>query len=509
MSGQPGADRAATAAPDADVESSGVESSLSKLESHFRTLDDGALVRVANAVEKARATETGAASDEQILTCLRPMLRSLRPVRVPTFQRALCVCLEPYLVDGEAVVGARRAVVARSSLAPWWRLLMGSGYRPRLAAATAEYRNAMMAERQDEIDSVIQFGRSIAAEATTLLLAEAAESPVRRREVQVLLGSDRAMADAGEIARILGLDPLLTPWFDQIRAVCPRTPDGRVQDFRPQGTVVAKNGYMHLHAADREVVDYYFHGLLRLLAQPWQSLRLVRLLSADLLRTGDEGAAGLQAIPARLFGDLTRTLAEIGRTATGDRGMTRRVWLMTCARLISDAGAMVQGMAEEARDFAHAHGGHAKWDTMMVEARQKVTQAADQFASVAVRDACLVLPQREMREKQEVRLVPDMARIPGDEEVAVAQAAATLFTACRKVAEKEGFDRSIRAKEADLETTFHTAISFRFEYLRARGKNKAVTAQLQALEKVLRAMPKTEPMLDLILKADRAIDRFR
>ncbi|MBB6254753.1 hypothetical protein [Nitrospirillum iridis] len=503
MSGQPGAKRAAAAAPQAAGDAAAPESTLSRLESHFRTLDEGSLVRVAAAVEKARATETGAASDEQILTCLRPMLRSLRPVRVPTFQRALCVCLEPYLIDADVLGGVRRAVVARSSLAPWWRLLMGSPYRPRLAAATAEYRNAVASERQDEIDAVIQFGRSVAAEATTTLLAEAAQSVVRKREVAVLLGSERAFDDAAEIARILGLDPLLTPWFDQIRAVCPRTADGRVHDFTPQGTVIAKNGYMHLHAADSEVVDYYFHGLLRLLAQPWQSLRLVRLLSADLLRAGAD-SAGLQMIPAKLFGDLTRTLAEIGRTATGDRGMTRRVWLMTCARLVSDAGAMVQGMAEEVKEF-----GNAGWETMMVEARQKVAQAADTFASVAVRDAGLVLPQREMREKLEVRLVPDMTHSPSDEEVAVAQAAATLFTACRKVAEKEGFDRSIRAKEADLEATFHTAITFRFEYLRARGKNKAVSAQLQALEKVLRSMPKTEALLDLILKAERAIERFR
>ncbi|TWB32678.1 hypothetical protein [Nitrospirillum viridazoti] len=502
MSGQPGTKRVVVAAPEASADAA-PESTLSRLETHFRTLDEGSLVRVAAAVEKARATETGAASDEQILTCLRPMLRSLRPVRVPTFQRALCVCLEPYLIDADSVGGARRAVVARSSLAPWWRLLMGSPYRPRLAAATAEYRNAVASERQDEIDAVVQFGRSIAAEATTTLLAEAAQSAVRKRELEVLLGSARAFEDAAEIARILGLDPLLTPWFDQIRAVCPRTADGRVHDFNPQGTVIAKNGYMHLHAADREVVDYYFHGLLRLLTQPWQSLRLVRLLSADLLRAGGDNA-GLQMIPAKLFGDLTRTLAEIGRTAAGDRGMTRRVWLMTCARLISDAGAMVQGMAEEVREF-----GNAGWETMMVEARQKVTQAADQFASVAVRDAALVLPQREVREKLEVRLVPDMAHSPTDDEVSVAQAAATLFTACRKVAEKEGFDRSIRAKEADLEATFQTAITFRFEYLRARGKNKAVSAQLQALEKVLRSMPKTEPMLDLILKAERAIERFR
>ncbi|TWB12833.1 hypothetical protein FBZ89_12346 [Nitrospirillum amazonense] len=503
MSGQPGTKRVVAAAPEAPADAAAPESTLSRLETHFRTLDEGSLVRVAAAVEKARATETGAASDEQILTCLRPMLRSLRPVRVPTFQRALCVCLEPYLIDADSVGGVRRAVVARSSLAPWWRLLMGSPYRPRLAAATAEYRNAVASERQDEIDAVVQFGRSIAAEATTILLAEAAQSAVRKREVEVLLGSERAFEDTAEIARILGLDPLLTPWFDQIRAVCPRTADGRVHDFNPQGTVIAKNGYIHLHAADREVVDYYFHGLLRLLAQPWQSLRLVRLLSADLLRAGGDNA-GLQMIPAKLFGDLTRTLAEIGRTAAGDRGMTRRVWLMTCARLISDAGAMVQGMAEEVREF-----GNAGWETMMVEARQKVAQAADQFASVAVRDAALVLPQREVREKLEVRLVPDMAHSPTDDEVSVAQAAATLFTACRKVAEKEGFDRSIRAKEADLEATFQTAINFRFEYLRARGKNKAVSAQLQALEKVLRSMPKTEPMLDLILKAERAIERFR
>ncbi|WP_148294007.1 hypothetical protein [Azospirillum sp. B4] len=504
MSGQPGAKRAASAPPDTAGDAPAPESTLSRLESHFRTLDEGSLVRVAAAVEKARATETGAASDEQILTCLRPMLRSLRPVRVPTFQRALCVCLEPYLIDRDPLGGARRAVVARSSLAPWWRLLMGSSYRPRLAAATAEYRNAVASERQDEVDAVVQFGRSIAAEATTILLADAAQSAVRRRELETLLGSERALEDVAEIARILGLDPLLTPWFDQIRAVCPRTADGRVHDFNPQGTVVAKNGYMHLHAADREVVDYYFHGLLRLLAQPWQSLRLVRLLSADLLRAGGGDNAGLQMIPAKLFGDLTRTLAEIGRTAAGDRGMTRRVWLMTCARLISDAGAMVQGMAEEVKEF-----GDSSWETMMVEARQKVAQAADQFASVAVRDAGIVLPQKEMREKLEVRLVPDMTHSPTDDEVSVAQAAATLFTACRKVAEKEGFDRSIRAKEADLEATFHTAITFRFEYLRARGKNKAVSAQLQALEKVLRSMPKTEPMLDLILKAERAIERFR
>lgn len=480
------------------------ETQYSRLASHFQAMEVTELVRVAQAVEMARAIDAAAPTDEQIMDCLRPLIRPVRPERVATFQRQICICLEPFLSDSLVGTPKQRGAVRRDSLRPWWRLLMGSAYRPRLAAAEAEYRNALSLGLAEEIEAVVIHGRQLAAEATRALVAESERSPVRRRELVALLGSPRVLEDAAEIGAILAADAQLTPCFLQIRASAPRAPDGRVQELTPAAAVAAKNGYVRLTGSpgQAETSEYFFSGLMQMLVQPWQTLRLVRLLSADLSRAADPA---LDMIPTRLFADLTRTLGEIGRVTAGEGGTARRIWLMTCARLIADAGAMVQGMADEVHGLRNP-----EWERAMVGARQKVALAADQFATVAVRDATLVLPHREIRDKgADPRLVPDTDHMPTEEEVSVAQAAATLFSACRKVAEREGFDRSIRAKEADLETRFHNAITFRFDYLRARGKNPAVMAQLYALHQVLRAMPKTDPILDLIVKVERTIERFR
>jgi hypothetical protein len=289
-----------------------------------------------------------------------------------------------------------------------------------------------------------------------------------------------------------------------VRANSPALPDGRVADFAPPAVFAAKSAYLNMHGAKPAVVEYFFLGLMSVLAQPWQTLRLVRVLSADMSKAG--AADDLRFVPGRLFSELTRTLAEIGRQVNAGGGtMSRRVWLMTCARLLTDAGTMIQGLSEEVQAEANAD-----WESMLTDARQKIAGAADQFATVAVRDAVRVLPVKMSKDKgSESRTEPDMARAPTEEDIAVAQAAATLFTACRRLFEKEGLDKTLRAKEADMLQKFENGVHLRVEVLRARGKQPPVLAQLQGVEAVLRTMVQTDAVRDLVGKVERFVERYK
>ena len=144
---------------------------------------------------------------------------------------------------------------------------------------------------------------------------------------------------------------------------------------------------------------------------------------------------------------------------------------------------MIRGLAEEVQLEPNPD-----WQRLLTEARSRVMQAVDGFLAAALQDCVIVLPVRQSQEKKgaEVRLEPDMARIPPDEDVGIGQAATALFTSVKKLLEQEGLDRLIRAKEADLEQRLEIGINFRVEYLRARPRHAVALAQLRGVQVVLR-----------------------
>jgi hypothetical protein len=185
--------------------------------------------------------------------------------------------------------------------------------------------------------------------------------------------------------------------------------------------------------------------------------------------------------------------------------MTRRVWLMTCARLVSDAAVMIKGLAEEGQ-VDH----NPEYRRLLDEARHRVNAAVDGFGATAVRDACLVLPVKHTQEKGAVaQQEPNMAHAPTEEELASTQAAAMLFVACRKYSDQEGLERAFRSKEADLVHRLQIGINFRVEFLRARMRHPICLAQLQGVAQVLKVLPQTEQVLELTYRVERTIERYK
>ncbi|MFV3128835.1 hypothetical protein [Niveispirillum sp. KHB5.9] len=478
-------------------------SAVAKLQAHFEQLDEASLLRVARAVELARAAERRDPTDEQILETLRPRLRNLRPNRVPTFQRSVCVAVEIFLYDGDLHEEKRKASLARLVLNPWWRVLMGSPHRGPLAALEAEYGKAVREQRWTDLVTIADQGVWAAAQATNILLDEAQKSYGRRGELASILGSDRALEDMKEMGVLLALHAQLTPALDRVRRVAGVEGGGRIYDFTPAAVVAARTAYLNVHDRGADLVEYFFFGLMTMLVQPFQALRLVRMLSQDMSHVSGNHPAKL--IPAKLFSDLTRTLSEIGRAAGGPV-MARRVWLLTCARLVSDAQLMIKGLSEEVQVEPNP-----EWQKLLTEARSRVMQAVDGFLLAALQDVALVLPVKQLQEKKgsEVRLEPDMAHISTEEEDGIAQAATVLFTAVKKLMEQEGQDRLMRSKEADLEQRLEIGINFRVEYLRARPKHAVALAHLRSVQKVLKGLPSLNIIRDLEYRVERTLDRYK
>lgn len=477
---------------------------ISRLRAHFDALDENALMRVARAVEMARAVERGDPTDEQILDTLRPRLRELKPPRLSTFQRAVCGAVEVFLFDGPPPDEKRKAAIPRQLLKPWWRVLTTSPHRPHLHAIEVEYTKAVEEQRWDDLQNIIDRGILAAGDATLTILGEAERSPGRRGELASILGSDRFLADMREIGLLLRLHPHLYPALCRIQRAAGLNGGGRILDFTPAAVIAARTAYLNLHNLGAELVEYFFFGLICLLAQPFQALRLVRVLSQEMSTAGNDSPARL--IPARLFSDLTHTLAEIGRQAHGNVAMGRRVWLLTSARLVSDAGLMIRGLAEETRE----HAGSAEWHKLLMEARGRVIGALDVFANAALHDCLAVLPTRELKERPgaELRVEPDMAHAPTDEEQGVAMAAALLLSTLRKLVEQEGQERLLRTREADLVQGLEIAIKFRIEYLRARPRHAIALAQLAAIHRVLKALPSVNIIRDLEHRVGWCLERY-
>lgn len=478
-------------------------SALVKLQAHFDGLDEAALLRVARAVELARAAEKRDPSDEQILMTLRPRLRKLRPERVLTFQRAVCRGVETFLYDGEPVEEKRQGAIPRQVLRPWWRILHASSHHSILVGLEADYSRAVQEQRWKDLLDIADRGALAAGDATLALLAEAGRTPGRRAELASAIGGERLLEDLREIGILLRLHPLLTPALDRVRRVAGVAPGDQIFEFTPSAVVAARTAYLNLHDIGSEVVGYFFLGLMALLMQPFQALRLVRVLSQDM-----SGAANSPArlIPARLFSDLTRTLSDIGRAQTDVPAGGRRVWLLTCARLVTDAGAMIQGLSDEI-----PHETDPEWQKLLVEARTRILSSVDTFLNAAMADCLRMLPVREAQDRKggEIRLEPDMTHTPGEEEIGIAQAGALLFSAVTKLMEQEGHERALRPKVSDLEHKLEMGIKFRVEYLRARLKHGVALAQLSGILNVLRGLPPLNIIRDLEYRVERTLERHR
>ncbi|WP_029014608.1 hypothetical protein [Niveispirillum irakense] len=495
-----GSDKAETGASAAP----GTSPAVQKLQNHFNSLDEGALLRVARALEMARAAEQRDPADEQILDSMRPRLRELRPERILTFQRAVCRAVETFLYDGEAAADKRNGALPRLILTPWWRVLNASPHRARLTLLEGEYGSALQEQRWADLDDIASRGAVAAGEVTLTILADAERSCGRRGELAAILGGDRALADMREIGLLLRLHPHLSPAFDRVRRTAGIIAGERITEFTPPIVIAARTAYLNLHDIGSELVEYFFLGLMAMLAQPFHALRLVRVLSNDMSHAA--GSSSARLIPARLFSDLTRTLGEIARAAGGVQGAERRVWLMTSARLVSDAALMIKGLAEEIQIEPNP-----EWQKLLMEARARVLSAVDGFLHAAMQDCLLVLPVREMRDRRgsDVRLEPDMTHAPTEEEVGTASAAALLFSAVKKLMEQEGQDRHLRSKEADLEQRLEIGLKFRVEFLRARPKHPVALAQLAGVYRVLRGLPPLNIIRDLEYRVERVLERHR
>jgi hypothetical protein len=477
---------------------------ISRLRAHFDALDENALMRVARAVEMARAVERSDPTDEQILDTLRPRLRELKPPRLSTFQRAICCAVEVFLFDGTPADEKRKAAIPRQLLKPWWRVLSTSPHWAHLHTLELDYTKAVEEQRWGELAPIVDQGILAAGDATLTLLGEAERSLGRRAELVSLLGGDRFLADMREIGILMRLHPHLSPALERIQRAAGINNGGRIFEFTPAAVIAARTAYLNLHNLGAELVEYFFFGLISLLAQPFQALRLVRVLSQEMSSAGGDSPARL--IPARLFSDLTHTLAEIGRQAQGPATMGRRVWLLTSAKLLSDAALMIRGLAEEAREQA----GNVEWQKLLAEARGRVIGAVDIFASAALQDCLAVLPTRESQERPgaEIRVEPDMVHAPTDEDQGIAMAAALLLTSLRKLVEQEGQERVLRTREADLVQGLEIAIKFRVEYLRARPRHAIALAQLGAIHRVLKTLPSVNIIRDLEHRVGWYLERY-
>src|SRR6185503_19482856 len=163
-------------------------------------LPDHVASRLAKAVEVDRLIGGTELPHDEILRALRPQLREVpKPQRVPTPQRFFCRPFEDLLIDAERTT-KQKGRIARSSILPIWNWLAHDLMPQQHRELTQVIRDAIVAGREQDIESRLA---DLWSESSSALKSALADEK-RRSFAARKLGGLAIVDDAAEIALLLG-----------------------------------------------------------------------------------------------------------------------------------------------------------------------------------------------------------------------------------------------------------------------------------------------------------------
>jgi hypothetical protein len=261
-------------------------------------LPDHVASRLAKAVEVDRLIGGTALPHDEILRALRPQLKGSgsRARRVPTPQRLFCRPFEDLLISGERKT-KQKGRIARSSVDPVWQWLTRDLMRERHRQLSSSLGEAIVAERDDDIQRDLD---ALWREAAAALNAALAEGDGRERASAKL--GEAVAEDASEIALLIGAS-------DTVRDIQKRLPKP-VQQLTQEDVWFLCDLFDRLTSADPDFAPYVALIVLGRLERPWEVLRLVAAISrksTDIAMSGTD----MDVVGELLFGDLDAYAANI------------------------------------------------------------------------------------------------------------------------------------------------------------------------------------------------------
>ncbi len=386
------------------------------------------------------------------------------PPRPPDARRTFFTPFEDFFVSTRK--GAKRkAQIARTSLAPIWRVMTTDPAMSETAFAAAALDEAYEsgAESKPLVNALY-----LAAEAgLARLCGHAASNPAQREALVSELGGEAALADLEEIYQLLeGVEMLRA-----LRAVAPsHSPSLTEEQYYELRQV-----FLSAYGQSPALGGYMLLALKGRLEAPWRALgvyyHLARSADDKLL----EAREAVMALPESLFEDLEGIARALERECAAEldaqSALTRLSWF-------ADYADGLSAQAAKAGDNVYVN---------RIEAcRDVANEAHERFAEQALAAMRAVMPLR--RAGGSTRLAPprpDVSAALADEAVDEAQRAVLLIAAAPANARRLGAD------PAPVEALFAEACS------EAHGYAKDLVAEIRAAEGEERAAARR--LLDRLL----------
>lgn len=384
------------------------------------------------AIEADRAAGGDHLPHNELLTELRGRLLArgaVMPARRGDARRVFFTPFEDFFV-GERQGRKRPGVIARSSLAPIWRLMMRETALTQAAFAAASLDDAIKAER-DTGD--LERALFIAAEAGLGRVLDAARvEDAARAHICDRLGGEAAFADLQEMQRLLaGVEH-----FHRMQKILPPCASALSQD----DLYALRSVFLSAHDHGPTLASFVLLAVKGRLEKPWRALGLYYHLSNsadDRLEAARDAAASL---PEALFDDLetaARALERDGADAErfdAQAGRLRVGWFADYA----------DGLAQQAEGA-----GDNVFINRIEACRDVAAEAFERFCELSLSALRAAMPVRQSGGSSFLMARrPDFASPPAPRLIEQAKEAALLIASATRYAERLGAAADVAAEIA-------------------------------------------------------------
>jgi hypothetical protein len=251
-----------------------------------------------------------------------------------------------------------------------------------------------------------------------------------RREARAALGDDKTIADAQEMALLLGVAPEMLALQETLTKPIPELTDDLLWAVRRH--------YDRLVEVMPDAAPYVAVILMRRIERPWEALRLplqiARQTRDTLIASTDMGLAG-----ELLFSDLDEFANSI-RAARHPK--------FDAELLIADLASFAEMSSAVVHEVDVRRDG--KWGQGLLKDRADVSNAMIGFMERAPKEIASALPMRKTGSFASIR-VPDFSRAVEQEKIDSALRYARLMRGCRPFAAAASF--AAKLKDAHDEST--------------------------------------------------------
>jgi hypothetical protein len=367
--------------------------------------------RLAKAVEVDRLAGGTTLPHDLIMAGLRPVLRRVpAPDRTPTPLRLFTQPFED-LLTCEPRKEKQKGAIARDSIQPVWNWLSQTLAPEELTRYAVAVKTAVLGYHAEEASAhATEFWKTASA-----ALASALDTEAKRKAARGVLGGDLVVADAAEIALLLGAGIELC----EVQAKLPKPLPVLTDDYLWQ----LREIYDRLAAENPDAAAYVAVVTMNRLEKPWEALKLPMMISRKmqdtLISSTDMGLVG-----ELIFGAIERHGTAI-RAAKPQQAFDADALVVHLTKFATLSGGIVKEM-EIRRD--------GKWGQRLLKDRAAIAEVMEGFMTRSPREVLAALPTHKTGTYAGGPRAPDLSRAPDPEKTVRALSYARLVTGCRPIA---------------------------------------------------------------------------